>query len=64
MNILTRATSSSCSRLAFLSASIRASMLDEVVAVVADVVGQRAQGQVGDARDDGVEKEAIVLTRG
>ena len=35
-------------------------MLDEVVAVVADVVGQRPEGQVGDARDDGVQKEAIV----
>ena len=35
-------------------------VLDEVVAVVADVVGQRAQRQVGDARDDRVEEEAIV----
>ena len=35
-------------------------VLDEVVAVVAEVVGQRAQRQVGDARDDGVEEEAIV----
>ena len=60
MNILTRATSSSCSRLAFRSASIRAAMLDEVVAVVADVVGERAQRQIGDARDDGVEEEAVV----
>ena len=33
---------------------------DEVAAVVADVVGQRAQRQIGDARDDGVEEEAIV----
>ena len=33
---------------------------DEVVAVVADVVGQRAQRQIGDARDDRVEEEAIV----
>ena len=35
-------------------------VLDEVVAVVADVVGQRPQRQVRDARDDGVEEEAIV----
>ena len=33
---------------------------DEVVAVVADVVGQRPQRQIGDARDDGVEEEAVV----
>ena len=39
---------------------MRASCCDEVVAVVADVVGQRAQRQIGDARDDGVEEEAIV----
>ena len=35
-------------------------VLDEVAAVVAVVVGQRAQRQIGDARDDGVEEEAIV----
>ena len=35
-------------------------MREEVVAVVADVVGQRAQREVGDAGDDGIEEEAIV----
>ena len=35
-------------------------VLDQVVAVVADVVGERAQRQVGDARDDRVEEEAVV----
>ena len=33
---------------------------DQVVAVVAVVVGDRAQVQVGDLGDDGVEEEAIV----
>jgi hypothetical protein len=33
---------------------------DQVVAVVADVVGEGAKRQVGDSRDDRVEKEAIV----
>ena len=60
MNILTRATSSSCSRLALRSASIARVMLDQVPAVVADVVGERPQRQVGDARDDRVEEEAVV----
>ena len=60
MNILMRATSSSCSRLALRSALDARVVLDEVVAVVAEVVGQRAQRQVGDARHDGVEEEAVV----
>ena len=33
---------------------------DEIAAVVAHVVGQRAQGQVGDPRHDRVEEEPIV----
>ena len=32
----------------------------EIRAVVARIVGQRAQADVGDARDDGVEEEAVV----
>ena len=35
-------------------------VLDQVVAVIADVIGQRPQRQVGDAGDDGVEEEAVV----
>ena len=34
--------------------------LVQVAAVVPGIVGQRAQADVGDARDDGVEEEAIV----
>ena len=34
--------------------------LDDVMRVVAGVIGQLAQVEIGDARDDGVEKEAIV----
>ena len=64
MNIFMRATSSSCSRLAWRSRSIRASRSTRYVAVVADVVGQRAQRQIGDARDDRVEEEAVVARRG
>ena len=35
-------------------------MRHEIVAVVADIVGQRAQGEVRDARHHRIEKEAIV----
>ena len=35
-------------------------VLNEILAVVADVIGQRPQRQIGDAGDDGVEEEAIV----
>ena len=39
---------------------MRASRSREVRGVVADVVGERAQADLGDAGDDGVEEEAIV----
>ena len=60
MNSFTRATSSSCSRLACLQPLDACVVLDQVVAVVAGVVGQRPQRQIGDARDDRVEEEPVV----
>ena len=55
-----RATSSSWSFFAWRSASSRASRSVDVVAVVAGVVGDRAQAEVGDPRDDRVEEEPVV----
>ncbi len=60
MNSSTRWISSSCRRLASRSRSSRGVALLEVLRVVGVVLGDLAQRQVGDVRDDGVEEVAIV----
>ena len=60
MNARMRAISSSCSLLGLAQQLQPRVALDEVVRVGADVVGDRAERDLGDPRHDRVEEEAIV----